>query len=219
MCKKALAMLLSLIVATACFNSKASSDENTYFGVRATLELSSSSHSWAQWGIDLNGWGAGGAVGGIYHAGFKKKFFFEGGLMAAVSNLPTNGTVMVGNNKRTLYGHAYITSIKIPLMVGYDFYKNKDIKLSAFVGPTLYVQFACSGTHGVRIGSEKVVDPDFKDLGGLDVGVGGGVALTYRKHWVVQFDGLYGFGKVCAIEPYNAHLKRSALDITFGYNF
>jgi len=213
-------------------------DNEVYFGVRASLDISSAANGGAYYSNE-----AGFALGGIYNIPLCMNLYFEPGLSVFYN---TFGTMKIGSytesveipdpetgepvpgEKEIFYnidGSIRNFGFRIPMMVGYHFDFTDEIKVHVYTGPQLNMSIlARYHQNEVRVAAdpEGAFSESIFGTGGFkhfDMQWKFGVGVDYQKYYL-GLSGSWGISRMKdATESLQRHLRRNLFSITLGYNF
>lgn len=213
-------------------------DNRIFFGVRASLDVSSAANGGGYYSNK-----SGFAVGGVYNIPLWMNLYFEPGLSAFYN---TFGTTDFGSFKidvpivnpepegptteeKDVYyqidGTIRNFGFRVPLMVGYHFDVTDDIQVRVFTGPQLNMSLSARyHRQAIRIPEVNTPEETISLFGTegfkhLDAQWKFGAGITYQNY-TLDLSGSWGMTHMKdATTLLKRDLRRNLFSITLGYNF
>lgn len=216
----AVAMLSGVSVTMAQNTVVNNPDNKAYFGIRVGGEVTCPGKIYAD-NVGISAYKNGGGVefGGIYNVPVVANFYIEPGLKFYYNTYSLKDDFVDALQDDIIFNSVSLKKfgMRIPVMAGYHFDFNDDIKVSIFTGPELEIGFSAKEYikgHNIEM-SESVYGED----GGMkrvDLLWGIGAGISY-KHFYFGVKG--GIGMLNMIDDSYVKFHENRVTFSFGYNF
>lgn len=213
---KAFVLFAAIIMAAG--EADAQYDPAKHFGVRASLDLSTSTTQ-----TKVSKFGPGAGLGLWYYVPTSNLVYFDFGIGVSFDTFKLDGDISERFNNRYIKGHVEYPGLQLGINCGLKIMKAKYLMLSAYTGPQAYFTFLTQGKYDIiRPTYVEHVDKKLCDSG-LNLGWTLGVALDLSCKLHFHVEGVFGLSNTFRSEEIiigqASHFKRAQINIGIGYNF
>lgn len=210
---------LTLFIAALICSATAGAQWYNGLGARVSMDVSIPSGARQYYGN-----GAGFSVGLVYRMPYFQNFFFEPGLKYSYSTMSSKDNIQIGDYQ--YQGAAKISSLKIPMLLGYTFALPQQMDLSIATGPILQVNTSArqnilpnlSTPNPVPEQSINMFKHGFKRVQGL---WGINLNFTFAHNYTVGIDTSVGISPLASFGVKDKKIKVhcNTVAVSLGYNF